>query len=202
MLCSVCVKAEWASLSLSEELDESFQCILDKRDCRLSSAIIHQDDETLQNPVRQILSLFNRLTEQLKKRGVGGSSPPPLTASKHDLIGLKCKEVYTPNLCRRLLIKTKSSTEQSTFPTVCLNFILTAKEINCHMPPNFFLQTSCAMLRKPQQKLAQASWSSAWLGINSHHHSEHTKLQHNIDTNVNFFKKQDTLTLKSIPSNP
>lgn len=78
MLCSVCVKAEWASLSLSEELDESFQCILDKRDCRLSSAIIHQDDETLQNPVRQILSLFNRLTEQLKKKGGRGEFPPTI----------------------------------------------------------------------------------------------------------------------------
>lgn len=188
MLCSVCVKAEWASLSLSEELDESFKRILDKRDCRLSSAIIHQDDETLQNPVRQIRSLFNGLTEQLKKGG-WGEFAPPLTASKHDLIGLKCKEVYTPNLCRRLLIKTKGSTELSTFPTVCLNFILTAKEINCHMPPNFFLQTSCAMLRKPQQKLAQVSWSSAWLGINSHHHSEHTKPQQNIKTQMSISLK-------------
>lgn len=75
MLCSVCVKAEWASLSLSEELEESFQGILDKRDCRLSSAIIHQDDETLQTPVRQILSLFNRLTEKLRKVGDGGVAP-------------------------------------------------------------------------------------------------------------------------------
>lgn len=112
----------------------------------------------------------------IKKGGVGGSSPPPSTASKHNLIGLKCKEVYTPSLCRRLLIKTKSSTDLRTFPTVCLNFILTAKEINCHMLPNFFLQTSCAMLQKPQRKLNQVSWLSACLGINSHHHSEYTKL--------------------------
>lgn len=118
-----------------------------------------------------------------KERGEGGF-PQTSTASKHDLIGLKCKEVYTPNLCRRLLIKTKSSTELSTFPTVCLNFILTAKEINCHMPPNFFLQTSCAMVQKPQQKSARVSWSSAWLGINSHCHSEPVEQQHKIKTRI------------------
>ena len=39
---------------------------------------------------------------------------------------------------KSLLIETKSNTEPSTFPTGCLNFILTAKEINGHMPPNFF----------------------------------------------------------------
>lgn len=45
-----------------------------KETCRLSSASAHQDEETLQSPVRQILSLSNRLTEQLKKRG-GGELP-------------------------------------------------------------------------------------------------------------------------------
>lgn len=50
------------------------------KDCCLSSAIFHQEDEILQNPVRQILSLFNTLTEQLKEGGLGGV-PPPTTDS-------------------------------------------------------------------------------------------------------------------------
>lgn len=182
MLCSVCVKAEWASLSLSEELDEWFQRILVRRDCRLSSAIVHQDDKSLQNPVRQILSLF-RLTEQLKKGEVEGSSSTTDSLQAQ----LNWTEVQRSLHSHS---KTKSGTELSTFPAVRLNFILTAKEINCHMPPDFLLQTSCAMLQKPQQKLAQVSWLSAWLGLNCHRYSRHTKPQHNIKT-------QTTISLKS-----
>lgn len=98
----------------------------------------------------QANTLF-RLTEQLKKGEVQGSS------STTD--SLQAQFNWTE--VRRSLhshSKTKRGTELSTFPTVHLNFILTAKEINCHMPPTFLLQTSCAMLQKPQQKLAQVSW--------------------------------------------
>lgn len=121
-----------------------------KETCRLSSASAHQDEERLQSPVRQILSLSNRLTEQLKKEA--GESCPTTDSLQERFNWTKVqRSLHSQSMQEKSsLIKTKNSTELPTFPTGYLNFILTAKEIKCHMPPDFLLQTSCAMLQKPQ----------------------------------------------------
>lgn len=83
---------------------------------------------------------------------------------------------------KSLLIETKSNTEPSTFPTGCLNFILTAKEINGHMPSNFFTSNLLCY--------AWETSGQSWLWLvglqpGSNHRREHN---HSTNTNVSFIK--------------